>query len=141
MDEGKSRLIYTGPHIIYNCSDQFCISFLERTKDLFLKEKNSKDKPIVIIDASYEGECNPEFESFLAGWADNEVNYWNKLHSLLSEYDSEKIILLRNDANISENLKRFVHCIDPNNCCCRLLYVGCNTLKQTRFSSLRVGLD
>ena len=108
MDEGRSKLIYTGLHIIYNAKDSDCIPFLERTKDLFLKEKNSKDKPIVVIDASYEGESNFKTESFLGGWADNKVNYWDKLHSLLSEYDSEKIILLRNDPNISEKYTKWL---------------------------------
>ena len=94
---GKTYLIYN----FYIPTKSF--PHFERTKDLFLK---AKDKPIVVIDCSFEGNCFLESREglefsfpFLAGWG----IYWNKLHSILREYDLDKIVLLYGDANIEQN--------------------------------------
>ena len=101
---GKTYLIYN----FYTSGKSF--PHFERTKDLFLK---AKDKPIVVIDCSFEGDCflesweGIEF-SFLAGWG----IYWNKLCSILSEYDLDKTILLYSDANIEQN---YINWCEENN--------------------------
>jgi len=96
---------YKSFYLIYNFwTPELAWPLLVSSKDLFLKEKTpfGKRKPIVVIDVSKEGECDIENYSFLAGWDTFGVCIWSELHLLLSEYDSENIILLSNDANISK---------------------------------------
>jgi len=102
--KNPSLIYYRDPFIVYNFNlPEIGFPVLCHTKDLFLKYKDRKLN--VIIDVSREGETNPLDDSFLADFGD----YWNDLHSLLSEYTddtptrilTESIILLSNDANIS----------------------------------------
>jgi hypothetical protein len=98
---------YKSFYLIYNFwTPELAWPLLVSSKDLFLKEKTpfGKRKPIVVIDASFEGESNSQDDTFLAGWG----NYWTELNSLLSEYDSENIILLSNDANISKKYTKWL---------------------------------
>jgi hypothetical protein len=102
-----SLINYKDSYLIYNFwTPELTWPLLVSSKDLFLKEKTpyEKRKPIVVIDVSIEGECNSQDDTFLAGWG----NYWTELHSLLSEYDSENIILLSNDANISKKYTKWL---------------------------------
>lgn len=94
---GKTYLVYD----FYNSKDGF--PEFERTKDSFLKAEN---KPIVVIDVSFEGECNNTVNSdfsFLAGWQDR----WNKVVSILSNYDLDKTILVYGDANVEQNYTKW----------------------------------
>ena len=103
----NSLINYKNSYLIYNFwTPELTWPLLVSSKDLFLKEKTpyEKRKPIVVIDVSIEGECNSQDDTFLAGWG----NYWTELHSLLSEYDSENIILLSNDANISKKYTKWL---------------------------------
>ena len=102
--KNPSLIYYKEPFIVYNFNlPEVGFPVLCHTKDLFLKYKDRKLN--VIIDVSREGESNPLDDSFLGEFGD----YWNDLHSLLSEYTddtptrilTESIILLSNDANIS----------------------------------------
>ena len=99
---GVSLINYKNFCLIYNFwRPELTWPLLVSSKDLFLKEKGKpfgKRKLTVVIDVSFEGESNSQNDTFLAGWG----NYWTELNSLLSEYDSENIILVSNDANISK---------------------------------------
>ena len=127
--KNPSLIYYKDPFVVYNFNiPKEAFSVCVHTKDLFLKYKDRKLK--VIIDVSREGESNPLDYGFLASWRIEETvvdpaytvsgwhyattitDYWNDLHSLLSEYDSENIILLSNDANISN---KYTEWLEINN--------------------------
>jgi len=62
----------------------------------------SKDKPIVVIDGSFEGEADRSWShvvTFLTGWD----SIWNELCLILSDYDLDKTILIYGDANVEQN--------------------------------------
>jgi hypothetical protein len=83
---------------------------LQNTKDLFFE---AEVKPIVVIDVSFEGESG----SYLGGinncgtglvgistWIDpTSSTLLEALHSLLSEYESDKLVLVYGDARIEKN--------------------------------------
>lgn len=96
------------------CVNPNDIDTLRDSKDLFLK---SKDKPIVVIDASLEGESTSflyprtkyELQTHNASGLGGLIGDQTILELLhhpdigLSEYDLDKTILLYGDANIEEN--------------------------------------
>jgi len=94
------------------------IDTLRDSKDLFLK---SKDKPVVVIDASLEGESTSflyprstyKLQTHNASGLGETVGDKTILELLhhpdvgLSEYDLDKIILLYGDANIEKNYTKW----------------------------------
>ena len=76
--EGKTYLIYNFTDINRG------FNYLQNTKDLFLKTI-TEDKPIVVIDGSFEGEADRSWShvvTFLTGWD----SIWNELCLILSDY-------------------------------------------------------
>ena len=63
---------------------------LKNTRELYLKNNN---KPTIVISNTYEGEIHfKQPDTFL-----------EQLHSVLREYDSNKIVLVMGDANLEKN--------------------------------------
>ena len=101
-------------YLIFDFSDPWNdIKKLRNTKDLFLK---SKDKPVVVIDASLEGESTSFLYpnilrqthngTGLGGIYEKNKTILQLLHLPdvgLGEYDLDKTILLYGDANIEQN--------------------------------------
>jgi hypothetical protein len=99
--DNKKYLIYT----ISNPLDAF--AHLNSTKDLFLK---AADKPIVVIDGSFEGSVLQQEE--IKDIRPGHYITFSKIHTLLSEYRTDLIVLVYGDANLQQNYSRW--CNDNN---------------------------
>jgi hypothetical protein len=85
----KTYLVYD-----FDCGRERGFGDLLSTKDLWIK---SKDKPYVVISNAYEGEIHhKQADTFI-----------ERLHTVLREYDHDKIILVMADANLEKNYKRW----------------------------------
>ena len=102
--EDHRYLIYTHGNL------EECLAALEKTKHLFL---GVMDKPMVVIDGSFEGGVFQRGLHWLQGdLVSSEYVAFSKIHALLSEYRSDLTALVYGDANLQQNYLRW--CRDNN---------------------------
>jgi len=99
-------------YLIYIYGDlEECLAALRKTKNLFLE---SLDKPIVVIDCSFEGEMfeKKEVYNLSSPFFTRNLVAFSKIHALLSVYPIDRTVLVYGDANLQQNYLRW--CSDNN---------------------------